>query len=49
MACPGFSGALEKRLHLRYAKPLTITRQAGFLTLTSGESIVQFELRDWVQ
>jgi heat shock protein HslJ len=49
MACAGFAGELELQLQLIYANSLTITRHAGFLFLQSGENILKFKLRDWVQ
>ncbi|MGB5329981.1 MAG: META domain-containing protein [Gammaproteobacteria bacterium] len=49
MACPGFAGELELQLQMFYSNSLTITRQAGFLFLQSGENILKFKLRDWVQ
>ena len=49
MACQGFAGELELQLHMLYANSLTITRQGGFLFLQSGENILKFKLRDWVQ
>jgi len=49
MACAGFAGELELRLQMIYANSLTITRQAGALFLQSGENILEFKLKDWVQ
>lgn len=49
MACAGFAGELELQLQLIYATSLAITRQAGFLFLQSGENILMFRPRDWVQ
>lgn len=49
MACPGFSGDLEQRLYVIYAKPLAISWQAKLLTLTSDDTSLEFELKDWVQ
>jgi heat shock protein HslJ len=49
MACAGFAGELELQLNMLYSNSLTITRQAGFLFLQSGENILKFKLRDWVQ
>jgi len=49
MACQGFAGELELQLNMLYANSLTITRQAGFLFLQSGENILKFKSKDWVQ
>jgi heat shock protein HslJ len=49
MACAGFAGELELQLNMLYSNSLTITRQAGLLFLQSGENILKFKLRDWVQ
>jgi heat shock protein HslJ len=49
MACAGFAAELELQLHLLYSNSLKITRQAGDLILQSGETILKFKPKDWVQ
>jgi heat shock protein HslJ len=49
MACPGFAGELELQLHMLYSNGLKITRQGGDLILQSGEIILKFKPKDWVQ
>ena len=49
MACAGFAGELELQLHMLYSNQLTITRQGGNLILQSGETILKFKPKDWVQ
>jgi heat shock protein HslJ len=49
MACPGFAAELELQLHMLYSNRLTITRQGGNLILQSGETILKFKPKDWVQ
>ena len=49
MACAGFAGELELQLHMLYSNQLTITRQGGNLILQSGDDILDFVPKDWVQ
>jgi heat shock protein HslJ len=49
IACPGFAGELELQLHMLYSNSLKITREARELILQSGETILKFKPKDWVQ
>ncbi len=49
MACDGFSAELELRLQLLYRNPLAITFDGNALVLQSGDSLLRYEPRDWVQ
>ena len=49
MLCDGFSAELELRLQLLYRNPLAITREGHALILQSGESLLRYAPRDWVQ
>jgi heat shock protein HslJ len=49
MACDGFSAELELRLQLLYRNPLAITIEGNALILQSGESLLRYAPRDWVQ